>query len=132
MTQQLVKDLMVTQVISISPFAPLREALQQMKNHQIKCLVVDRQSLHDAYGIITYSHILKTIIAEQGDIDLINVYDVCTKPAIHVHSELAVKYAAELLTQHQMKRLLVMDNNQLVGLLTMDDMVTDVFRLLES
>jgi len=131
MKVQLVKDLMVSQVISISPFAPIREALQLMKTHRIKCLVVKRQSPHDAYGIITYSHILKTIIAEQGDIDLINVYDVCTKPAIHVHSELAVKHAADLLSQHQIKRLLVLDNNQLVGLLTMDDLVTDIFRLLD-
>jgi signal-transduction protein with cAMP-binding, CBS, and nucleotidyltransferase domain len=131
MKPQLVKDLMVTQVISISPFAPIREALQLMKTHKIKCLVVDRQSVHDAYGIITYSHILTTIIAEQGDIDLINVYDVCTKPAIHVHSELAVTHAAALLSHYMMKRLLVLDNNQLVGLLTMDDLVTDVFRLLD-
>ncbi|EGM77578.1 Putative signal-transduction protein [Rheinheimera sp. A13L] len=131
MKQQLVNDLMVRQVISISAFAPIREALLLMKTHKVKCLVVDRQSVHDAYGIITYSHILKTIIAEQGDIDLINVYDVCTKPAIHVHSELAVKHAAELLTQHKIKRLLVLDNNQLVGLLTMDDLVSNVFRLLD-
>jgi predicted transcriptional regulator len=131
MKPQLVKDLMITPVICISAFAPIREALQLMKTHKIKCLVVERQSIHDAYGIITYSHILKTIIAEQGDIDLINVYDVCTKPAIHVHSDLAVRYAAELISQHQLKRLLVLDNNQLVGLLTMDDMVTDVFRLLD-
>lgn len=131
MKPQLVKNLMVSPVISISAFSPIREALSLMKKNNIKCLVVDRQSEHDAYGIITYSHILKTIIAEQGDIDLINVHDVCTKPAIHVHSELAVKYAAELLTQHRIKRLLVLDNNQLVGLLTMDDLVSDIFRLLD-
>lgn len=131
MTIKLVKDLMVTQVITISPFSTLREALSLMKKNNIKSLVVDRQSEHDAYGLITYTNILKTIIAEEGDIDLINVYDVCVKPAITVSPKLAVKHAAAMMSQHRLKRLLVTQDNQLVGLLAMDDLVSDILSLIE-
>lgn len=131
MTIKLVQNLMVTNVITISPFSTLREALSLMKKHNIKSLVVDRQSEHDAYGLITYTNILKTIIAEEGDIDLINVYDVCVKPAITVSPKLAVKHAAAMMSQHKLKRLLVTQDNQLVGLLAMDDLVSDILSLIE-
>ncbi|WP_449359569.1 CBS domain-containing protein, partial [Alishewanella longhuensis] len=75
---------------------------------------------------ITYTNVLKTIIAEEGDIDLINVYDVCVKPAITVSPKLAVKHAAAMMSQHRLKRLLVTSDNQLVGLLAMDDLVSDI------
>jgi len=131
MSLKLVKDLMVKDVVTISPFSSLREALKLMKKHKIKSLVVDRQNPHDAYGLITYTNILKTIIAEEGDIDLINVYDVSIKPAIAISQEMAVKHAASLMSQHKLKRLLVTSDNKLVGLLTMDDMVTDILSLIE-
>ncbi|GHG71066.1 hypothetical protein GCM10010919_22060 [Alishewanella longhuensis] len=131
MSLKLVQDLMVTQVITISPFSSLREALSLMKKHNIKSLVVDRQNEHDAYGLITYTNVLKTIIAEEGDIDLINVYDVCVKPAITVSPKLAVKHAAAMMSQHRLKRLLVTSDNQLVGLLAMDDLVSDILSLIE-
>jgi CBS-domain-containing membrane protein len=78
----LVKDIMMRDVVTVSPFATLRDALALMKQHNLKCLVVEQQDPHDAWGLITYTNILKTIVAENGDIDLINVYDVCAKPAI--------------------------------------------------
>lgn len=131
MSLKLVQDLMVTQVITISPFSSLREALSLMKKHNIKSLVVDRQNEHDAYGLITYTNVLKTIIAEEGDIDLINVYDVCVKPAITVSPKLAVKHAAAMMSQHRLKRLLVTSDNQLVGLLAMDNLVSDILSLIE-
>jgi predicted transcriptional regulator len=81
---RLVKDVMITDVVTISPFAKMREALSLMKRHKIKSLVVDKQNQHDAFGLITYSDILKTVIAEEGDIDLLNVYDICAKPVIAV------------------------------------------------
>ena len=66
---KLVKDVMVRDVMTISPFASIREALSQMKQHSVKSLVVEKTSEHDAWGLITYTNVLKTVIAEDGDID---------------------------------------------------------------
>lgn len=118
-----VQDVMVRDVVMISPFATLREALSMMKRRDLKSLVVDKNHDYDAYGLITYTNIVKTVIAESGDIDLLNVYDVCVKPAITVGKSLAVRHVAELMSQHRIKRILVVEDNTLVGLVTMDDMV---------
>lgn len=127
----LVKDIMMRDVVTVSPFDTLREALALMKKHNLKCLVVEQQDPHDAWGLITYTNIVKTIVAENGDIDLINVYDVCAKPAIGVGESLDVRHVAKLMTNSIVKRVLVLDDNRLVGLVTMDDIVGTVLDLIE-
>ncbi|SFC21150.1 CBS domain-containing protein [Marinospirillum celere] len=126
-----VKDVMVREVVTISPFAKLREALSLMKKHQLKSLVVERQNEQDAWGLITYTNILKTVIAEDGDIDLLNVYDVCAKPAISVGESLAVKHVATLMVQNRVKRLLVLNDNELLGFVAMDDIMDVLLQKVE-
>jgi signal-transduction protein with cAMP-binding, CBS, and nucleotidyltransferase domain len=128
----LVKDIMQTEVVTISPFATLREAMAQMKRHSVKSLVVERRDEHDAYGIVTYTTILQTIVAEEGDIDLINVYDVCTKPVITVPAGMHVKYVAGLMVSQGLQRLVVLDSSAMVGLVTMNDIVGEVLALAEK
>lgn len=127
----LVKDIMQRDVVTISPFATLREALSLMKKHNLKCLVVEQQDAHDAWGLITYTNILKTIVAENGDIDLVNVYDICAKPAIGVGESLDVRHVASMMTRSVFKRALVLNDNRLIGLVTMDDIVGTVLDMID-
>jgi len=127
----LVKDIMQADVVTISPLATLREAMAQMKRHKVKSLV-ERRDEHDAYGIITYTTILRTIVAEEGDIDLVNVYDVCTKPVITVPPGMDVKYVARLMVAQKLRRLAVLESDQLVGLITMNDIVGEVLSMAEK
>jgi CBS domain-containing protein len=128
----LVKDIMQTEVITVSPFATLREAMTKMKRHRVKSLVVERRDEHDAYGIITYTTILRTIVAEEGDIDLVNVYDVCNKPALIVPQVMDVKYVARMMVAQNLQRLVVLEHGNLVGLVTMNDIVGEVLALAEE
>ncbi|NPA53496.1 MAG: CBS domain-containing protein [Aquificae bacterium] len=119
----LVKDVMNKDVVKISPLMSLKEAIKLMKEKDVKALVVDRVSERDAYGIITYTSILKAIYFEEGDIDLLNVYDVAVKPALSISGELDIKYAAKMMVNFNIKRLLVIDNNQLQGIVSMTDII---------
>lgn len=125
---KIVKDVMVAEVVRISPFASIRAALSAMKKHRLKSLVVDKRHEHDAYGLITYTNIIKTIIAEDGDIDLLNVYDVCAKPAITVGKSLGVRHVAALMSDHRVKRVLVVDDNELIGIITMEDIIDELMQ----
>jgi signal-transduction protein with cAMP-binding, CBS, and nucleotidyltransferase domain len=127
----LVQDLMVRDVATISPMATIREAMQAMKTRRVKSLVVQRRDAHDVYGIITYTNILKTIVAEEGDIDLINVYDVCAKPAITISAQADVKHAARMMVNMKLRRLLAMEGNELAGIITMNDIVGSIVQMAE-
>jgi len=127
----LVSEILKSEVITVSPLAPLREAMQLMRRHKVKSLVVDKQHPHDAYGIITYTTILRTIVAEEGDIDLSNVYDVCTKPVITVPAEMDVKYVARLMVSQGIRRLVVLRGNELEGIVTTSDIVGSILEMAE-
>ncbi|MGL1833574.1 CBS domain-containing protein [Rhodocyclaceae bacterium SMB388] len=128
----LVKDIMVREVVTISPLATIRDAMRVMKQRGVKSLVVDKRDQHDAFGIITYTNILKTIVAEEGDIDLINVYDICAKPALTISRELDVRHAARLMVSMNIRRLLVTATNELAGIVTMNDIVGAILEMAEE
>ncbi len=111
-------------LIVISAMSTVREALKLMKEHQVRSVIVDKNTEDGAYGLLTFKNILQSIVAEDGDIDLLNVYDIATTPAFSVSAKLDVKYAAKMMVQNSIKRLLVIDNNELYGILTMTDIIS--------
>ena len=131
-SRRLVREVMVSDVVTIDPMANLREAMETMRKHRVKSLVVEKRSDGDTYGILTYTTLLRTIIAEEGDIDLLNVYDISTKPALAAPGELEVRHAVSLMLQFDVKRLIVTSNNELRGILSMNDIVTAILEKLDD
>lgn len=129
----LVSEVMIKNNLTIiSPMAPVRDALTMMRKTKVKSLIVDKLRPSDAYGLLTYKNILFSIISNDGDIDLLRVYDICSKPAIQVSKQLDLKYASQLMVRNNVKRLLVVDNNELEGILTMTDILTLFLETIEE
>ena len=129
----LVKDIMTPKekLISVSPVATVREVLQLMRKHSVRSIVVDKTQDDGAYGLVTFKNILQSIVAEDGDIDLLNVYDIAAIPAISVSENLNIKYASKMMVTSSIKRLLVIDNNELEGILTMSDIIESLMDSVE-
>jgi CBS domain-containing protein len=121
----LVKEIMTPKerLITVNQMTPVREALTLMKKHNIRAVIVDKNGPHGAYGLVTFKNILQAIVAEDGDIDLLNVYDIAVSPVVSVSQNLDMKYAAQMMVKNSIKRLLVIDNNELEGILTMSDLI---------
>jgi len=122
----LVKEVMTPKekLISVEPMATVRDALKLMKAHSVRSIIVNKSHDDGAYGLVTFKNILQSIVAEDGDIDLLNVYDIASTPAISVSAKLNVKYAARMMVRSSIKRILVLDNNELYGILTMTDIIS--------
>lgn len=121
----LAKEIMTPKekLIIISPMETVRDALKLMKAHGVRSVIVDKVSPSGAYGLLTFKNILQSIVAEDGDIDLLNVFDIAATPAYSVSKELDVKFAAQMMVHGSIKRLLVIDNNELHGIITMTDII---------
>ncbi|SFV60673.1 CBS domain protein [hydrothermal vent metagenome] len=121
----LVKDIMTPsdKLILVSPMNTVRDAIKQMREHSVRSVIVEKTGTSGAYGILTFKNLLETIVAEEGDIDLLNVYDIATTPAISISAEIEVKYAARMMVSQSIKRLLVIDNNEIRGILGMSDII---------
>ncbi len=110
-------------LITISPMATVREVLKMMRENKVRSIIVEKNGEDGAYGLVTFKNILQSIVAEDGDIDLLNVYDIASVPAISVSAKLNVQYASKMMVKSSIKRLLVIDNNELKGILTMTDII---------
>ncbi len=110
-------------LVIISPMETVRESIKLMKKCKVRSVIVDKNTEDGAYGLVTFKNILQSIVAEDGDIDLLNVYDIASTPAFSVSAKLDVKYAARMMVQNSIKRILVLDNNELYGILTMTDII---------
>jgi len=121
----LVKEIMTPKekLVCVSPMATVRESLKLMREHTVRSVIVEKTSPSGAYGLVTFKNILQSIVAQDGDIDLLNVYDIANTPAVSVSAELDVKYAARMMVTSSIKHLLVIDNNELQGILTMTDII---------
>ncbi|MDT8445289.1 MAG: CBS domain-containing protein [bacterium] len=97
------------------------EALALMKTHGVTALVVKPRSEEDTFGIVTEADVLKKVVdpGEETYADLWNtpVYQIMTKPCIMVNPGMRVKYALRLMGRQRIRRLLVVDGNNLLGLL---------------
>ncbi len=121
-----VGELMKRDVITISAAATIREALSEMKSRDVKSLIIEKRNPSDAYGIITFDDIAKAIIAEDGDMDMLNVFDIASRPPVQVSENLDIKYAVKLMINLKLKQLLIIDNNELKGVLSLSDIVYNV------
>ncbi len=110
-------------LIIVTQTATIREVITKMKENKVRTVIVEKSNPNGAYGLLTFKNILQSIIAEDGDIDLLNAYDIMSAPAISVSRKLDVKYAARMMVNSSIKRLLIIDDNELHGILTMTDII---------
>ena len=118
-----VRDIMVRDVATVDGIATVREALQRMRERHIKSLVVNRRHPDDAYGIITLYDIVNKVVTQGRRLEMTNVYEVMNKPLITVSQGLAVKYAARLMSQFDVKRAVIIEHGELIGIVSMQDIV---------
>ncbi len=118
----LVKEIMTRNVISVRPDRPLREAAEIMADNHIGCLVVRTDG--KLAGIITDRDILVFIADESHrNLDSYKVKDAMTEYVITIRSTSTVEKAAELMTGNRIKKIPVLDDDRLVGIITMSDII---------
>ncbi len=118
-----VRDIMTPadKIAMISPYATVRELINLMDSRNVRSVIVERTSENDAYGIVTQTNILKAIYSNDGDMDLLNVFDIATKPIVQIVSDLDIRYAAQLMINHGIRYLSVTWEGKLTGVISMND-----------
>lgn len=115
------KDIMVTDVKMIGKDAPLFEAARMMKNFGVSSLVVEPDGDWDAFAIVTRKDIVEALIEDTTSSPAYVVGDVMSKPAITANTELSIYNCQLMMRMIGIRRLLVVDGNKLVGILSNSD-----------
>lgn len=120
------------EVATISSLETVRNCLRIMQDKKVKSIIVEKNNVHDAFGIVTYTNILDAIFSQDGDMDLLNVYDIATKPIIQVSAELNIRYAAQMMLNNNINRLVVTESSELLGIISMNDIVSVLMKFAQE
>jgi CBS domain-containing protein len=114
-----IRDAMTEDPRSIGASASVVEAAQLMRQEHIGSLpITDDEQLH---GMITDRDITTRVVAEAADPKTTSVGDVCSRDVVSVEADKDHEAALELMARHQVRRLPVVENGRLVGIVAQAD-----------
>jgi CBS domain-containing protein len=114
-----VEDVMVRDVVTIDENSTVREAADVMNKFEIGCLIAVKKG--KAVGIITERDLLKRVVAEARDVDETKVKAVMSSPLVVVEPSMDLEEAVKLMFQMKIKKLPVVEEKRLVGLVSLTD-----------
>ena len=120
-----VKDVMKTDFGSIDGVATVADALIKMKILKTAVLIVNKRNEDDEYGMLTSGDIARHVLAKDRAPDRVNVYEIMSKPVISVHPDMDIRYCSRLFANYNLVRAPVLENNQVVGMVSPNSLVLD-------
>lgn len=118
-----VSEVMRTSLHMVSGLASVQDAIAEMNRHNVSSLIIERRDSDDEFGVITVHDIASNVVADNKSTERTTVYEVMTKPALTLDSDMNVKYAIRLLSRFRLTRALVTHGKELLGIVTLRDMV---------
>ena len=116
-----VKEIMVTNVIIISPDRTLSEAARLMEEKDIGSLIViDRERVT---GILTERDFLR-IAAKGYDSRTAKVHEGMSKPVVTCEPMTTITDAFVLMRTHKVRHLPVIEGDRLVGVVSLRDLIS--------
>jgi predicted transcriptional regulator len=119
-----VADLMSRTLHTIKESEPISAAIQKMTATRVSALVVEKAHERDAYGVLTRKDIVVEAAEGWDGLAALKVHDLATKPAVEIQAGVGIKHAVRLMRLVGVRRLLVMEGDRLVGVISN----SDVFR----
>jgi signal-transduction protein with cAMP-binding, CBS, and nucleotidyltransferase domain len=90
-----------------------------MNKHEIGCLIVTKNG--ETIGIMTERDIFKKVIPQSKSPEKTKVSEMMSTPLIVGGPDMYIEDAARLMFKRNIKKLPIMENGKLVGLLTLSD-----------
>ena len=128
---ELVSKIMSTDVITIDFTNSLLDAERLFKKNKIRHIPVVNN--HKIVGMLSMTDLLRIGFAdsfkEEGDIvetpiyEMLSIEQVMVKDPVHISVDKTIKEVAEVLSNHEFHALPVVDNGELVGIVTTTDLL---------
>lgn len=118
-----VKDVMTKSVAYVDPATSVQQAAQLMEKHNVGSIpVCDKGSV---VGIITDRDIVLRNIAQGTDPKSTEVSKIMTAGVITATPDMEMNEVTRMMEQQQVRRIPVVQDNKLVGIVALGDMAVD-------
>lgn len=120
--KMLVKEVMNRNVKTVRPEDTVKDAAKIMNEHHIGSLVVV-SGTGEVVGILTERDILADVVATGKSADEVKVSDVMTPNIITITPDKTLEEAADVMTENKIKKLPVVYEGRLIGIITATDLI---------
>jgi predicted transcriptional regulator len=117
------RDVMREKHIEMDGLATVREALNAMKTDHSEVVIVKKRDEHDAFGIVLISDIAKKVLAKDRAPERVNLYEIMSKPLIPLDPEMNVRHCARLYESFGLSNAPVVENGQVIGIVSYSELV---------
>jgi CBS domain-containing protein len=108
------------------PSSTVKELSDQMNKHGRGAIIIVDAQNHPV-GIITERDIVRRVVSAGKDPNKVAASEIMSKPVISVDPEISVRNAALTMTKYRIRRLPVVRDNVLYGIVTAGDMATMLY-----
>ena len=127
----LVKEVMIKDVKTIRPTATIKEAATMMNENRFGSLMVV-SGTGNIEGIVTERDILTDVVAEGKDSNCVRVEEIMTKDLVMISPDKTLEEAADIMTENKIKKLPVVEEGKLIGIVTATDLIAYEKDLIEK
>ncbi len=113
-----VRDCMRTDVTEVDGKLDVLSALKIMKKVGATCLIVKRRDENDEIGMLLFSDVANEVIAKDRAPERVNVYEIMAKPVLTVRPDMEIRYCARLFGNFGISHAPVVDNDEVVGIVS--------------
>jgi CBS domain-containing protein len=117
----LIREVMTESVVTAPPERTVREIAELMRERNVGSVVLIEG--RRPVGFVTDRDLAVSVIADgrdHGD----HAADHASSPVITARPEMQVEEAAELMVRHAVRRLVIVEDDRLTGIVTLDDIAS--------
>ena len=128
----LVKDIMVKDPLTVSSQRTVKEAALAMERSAVGCVLVTEDDREQKIvGIVTERDLVRRVLTKEGDVTRIMVKSIMSSPLIVIGPYATIEETARVMERNGVRRLPVVDQAGLVGVVTVDDLAKALAKELE-
>ena len=116
----LVEEVMTRDVVNISSDKTVLDACKLFSNKKVGSLVVMNKDI--TVGIVTERDTIEKVILQNKDPNKTKIIDIMSPNIITIHALAPLEKAAQIMKESNIKKLPVILNNEIVGIITETDL----------
>lgn len=120
----IVADIMSSPVVTVDIQTTAKDAANIMVQNRIGSILVTEKGR--AIGIVTERDMLERVLALGKDPLSVSVNEIMSRPIVSINKQAPILEAIRMMRRHNVRRLPVMENHKLAGLVTERDIIKAV------
>jgi CBS domain-containing protein len=117
----LVRDVMTKNPKVVRRDTSVQEIVATMNSFDISSVIVVQEQR--PVGIVTHKDIVSKVVQPRIPPDALKAIEVMSTPVVTINEDASIEEAARLMSRKRIKKLIVISNEKLVGIITSMDLV---------